>query len=654
MNPTPFYRLVPKTPVENLRWRIRIRKAALGDKELQAIVRQACEDDICFFISAMCWLIEPRDEIKTIPFLLWEHQIDAVLTLVKSVQEATTEDPIDVFFDKSRGQGATWICLYIILWFWLKDPLFSAGIISRSIEAVDKKNYPGSLFPKLDWAISMLPYWMLPKEWNERKHRSQTDHVIFNPDTRGTVSGTACTAEAFSGDRLSVAMYDEAAKVKHEDLDEGMNSIQHVTNTRWVVSTHYGDSGPFYKAITQGAWKPVGEVKPFGKSGVYGNASGSFKVVLDWCDNPSHNRLLYRYDHGKFTAARPEDAEEVAKYIARIRKNGVWDKLVRRQFVKDGRYRSPWYDRKCLAESATPRGVAQDIDRDPRGTVGKCFSTELMDKMEKEQCRPPLWEGDVILRDGDLKLMEREGGSLRLWFKPGFDNLPPTGRYVTAADIAWGTGNEFAANSCLSGANAENGEQILEYVDGNIAPPKFARLCVAICEWLYDALFIWEAAGATGGAFKSEVMKQCCYWNVWMREKIDVRTREKTSQPGWVNNRIEHKRDLFQCLGIAMDEGEFVPRSKELITECGGWENKDPKTMAYTGTGHGDRAIAAGMLWLAMEDLRRISLDNSKEPDETDNGWNMAGRAARRAATSKRDHDDDLAGFRRQPSTADW
>ena len=62
-------------------------------------------------------------------------------------------------------------------------------------------------------------------------------------------------------------MYDEAAKVKQDDFQDGLNSIQHVTNTRWVVSTHYGDSGPFYDMIFDDTWTPVGEVKAWAGRG---------------------------------------------------------------------------------------------------------------------------------------------------------------------------------------------------------------------------------------------------------------------------------------------------------------------------------------------------------------------------------------------------
>ena len=519
---SPFYDLaVTSSPAANLRWRIALREAALHDVELQAVLRQACFDDVLFFLAFAGWLVEPRAAIKVIPFIPWEHQEGAIQIIVKAIQEATIEKPIDVIFDKSRGQGATWIFLWVFVWFWLREPMFAAGIISRNIEAVDKKNYKGSLFPKIDWMLPMLPQWMLPAGFNPTHDRSRTDHVWHNPELDGTISGTACTAEAFSGERLSAAAYDEAAKVPQLEFQECMNSISHVTNVRLVVSTHYGDSGPFYDMIFGATWTAVGEVKPLGGSGVYINAAGSYKVILDWKDNPTQSRLAYRVVSGQAFPLRAEEAGDVQRYFSRLKTNGNWAKLNRKGFVKEGQIRSPWYDRKCLAEDATPAGVAQDIGRDPRGTVGKLFNTEVLDEMDKTQTRPPVWEGEAIVRDGKLHLMASEGGPLKLWFKPGLDGSAPEGNYVVSADPGSGIESGDSGNSTICGGNASTGEQVLEF-SRQLSESRLADLAVALAEWLDDALLIWEAQGTYGKRFAIRVLSEICYGNVWKRPSVSL------------------------------------------------------------------------------------------------------------------------------------
>jgi hypothetical protein len=587
----------------------------------------------------------------------WPHQVDAILALESSLEESqnSMEDLIDVLMDKSRAQGGSYIALGVGLKHWLFDPMFSQSLISRNMDCVDNARDPDSLMYKLDFLIQNLPWWMRPKDFVWKRDRSISEHSWTNREMASTAVGYAASGDVGSGGRKSNCLFDEVAKFDDQRpgmAQEALDSTAHTTNNRWLISTHKGDSGVYFDMVFGDTWEPVSEIHPWGGSGVFRNKSGGIKIVLDWRDNPSQNRLAYRFSHGQFFPERPEEAAEVAKYAKEMQKNGNWNRLQRRGFVKENQLRSRWYDRRCLQKGATPRSIAQELDRNPKGSVGKCFTMEVIEKAAKAHCKPPVWEGEAMVHDGQLHLVERLGGNLRLWFKPGLHNDPPAGKYCVAADISTGTGGEYAANSCLCGGDAATGEQVLEYVDSNITPSRLGRLAVAICEWLSDALLIWESAGPTGGGFKKEVMQEINYSNIYWRGKEDSFFDEKTRIPGWLNNRIEHKRELFERLEIAMDDGDFMPRSEDLIKECGGWEWKDPKTMIYKGTGHGDRAIAAGMCRIGMKELG-CSLDKTKEEEETEvYEFHMAGRLARRQAAENRDEDDDLAGFRREKAGA--
>ena len=627
----PYFDLVPTEAAANLAWRANVREAAVDDPDLQEALRQACFEDPLFFFAAFAWIIEPRGTKKTLPFLLWLHQVPVVLALVKSIRDGSLEreEPVDIIFDKSRAQGATWLCLYVILWLWLHEPLFAAGIMSRNMEAVDKKNDLGSLFPKLDWAIGMLPYWLRPQGFNQKRDRSITDTMWTNCGLGGTIAGTACTAEAFSGSRLSVLFYDEAAKVKQTDFQAAMDSTQHVTNVRWIVSTHYGDSGPFYDMV-------------------FGEAVGTV-ITLDWKDNPTQNKLAYRFVKGVAQAVNPDDYERVLKYAEKNK--DTLEKLKRRNFIKEGKIRSPWYDKKCLQKGATPRGIAQDLDRDPRSTVGKLFYPEILDEMEAKKVRPHLWRGDAFIHQGSLKLIENQDGPLKLWFKPLLDGDPPKGNYVVGADIGTGVLGDTASNSVLEGGNSNTGEQVLEYVI-QTAEARFAHMAVAICEWLWDAYLIWEAQGSTGKRFATAIVSEIGYWNIWKRPNVQVGHKTASTQLGWVNNRPADKRDLFGDFVLAMDDEEFIPRSAEMITECRGWEEPEPDKIIYKGaTGHGDRAIAGGLCWKGMKEMRGTlgtAIDKMNEESNYDvYEYSLAGRVARREMAERHEDDDDFAGFTR-------
>ena len=641
----PFIGRVPKDPMENVRWRMRMRQLALHDRELQRALYDASMADILFFFNAFCWLQEPRLKDKVIPFVTWPHQDPAILVLDEVITESekTLEDAIDVVADKSRAQGATYLCLGIILRRWLRDPLFAACLVSRHMEAVDDTSM-NSLIGKLDWMIGMLPYWMLPEGFNATRDRSYTKHAWVNVENEAFVSGSAATGDVFSGGRGTVVFFDEVAKFTPSDAEDAMNSTQHVANCRWFVSTHKSDSGVYFDMVMEDTWTAVGGVFLRGGSGVYRNSSGGVKIVLDWRDNPTQSRLSYVFRNHIAVAVDPNEQVEVNGYVEEIRVNGSLDKLRRRGFIKEGRQRSPWYDRQSLRKGATPRGIAQELDRDPRGTVGKVFNVVVLDRMKTEKAKSPVWEGKPAIVDGALRLVPQEEGPLKLWFRPGLDDDPPHGRFVVGADISTGSGGPDAANSALIGGNCFTGEQVLEYTDSAISETHFARLAVAICKWLKGALLIWEASGPTGKRFGNEVLKELYYGNVWMRPREDVRSHEVTQKAGWVNSKTSDKVDLFDHLWVAMDDELFTPRSAEFLKECGGWE-WDGEKITYKGAAHGDRAIAGGLCWKGMHDLTKGGVYKQAESTQTAPVGSIAWHEEQDRIRARKKEGDDAVDF---------
>ena len=621
---TPYIDLCPSDPLENLWWRVRMRAAAARDAGLQEAIRQACFSDVLFFFQSMMWLIEPRSTIKVLPFCLWPHQIPAILTLEDAIasSELNLDEPMDVVIDKSRAQGASWICLGVILRRWLRDSMFMAGLVSKSMDAADNADDPDSLMSKLDWAIKMLPWWMKPVGHNPDRDRLYSKHSWVNPDTGGSIIAYAATGDVASGGRKTVFLFDEVAKFEASDAQDALNSTQFVTNCRFFVSTHKGDKGVFYDMV-------------------YGDSGGK-KIVLDWQQNPTHTRLAYRIVGGSHFPLRENETQAVRKYISENKLN--LEKLKRRGFLRDGRLRSPWYDRQCLRPRATPRSIAQELDRDPRGTVGKLFPSEVLDEMQARKVRTPLWEGRATVRDDVLHLTEQVDGPLKLWFELGLANAAPVGKYAVGADVATGGGVEEPSNSALVAGNARTGEQVLEYTDPAISETRFARLAVAICKWLGNAQLIWEAQGPTGKRFATTVMQELGYGNVWLRPKEGSIVRGSTgNRAGWNNNRTSDKADLFEDFWVAMDEDQFLPRSDALLKECGGWE-WDSEKIIYKGTGHGDRSIAGGLCWKVMKDFQQMGLDKEEKIVQTAPYGTLAWRIEKQKRIIGVDQDDGGSG----------
>lgn len=591
---TPYIGYVPKDIAKNLRWRQRVRRAAHADLELQADLKQACFEDVLFFFNFAGWCYEPRASWKVRPFVTWPHQDPAIVAMDEAITHAEeTEEPTTVVADKSRGQGATWIFLLVFLRRWLRDPLFTAGVVTRNEKLVDSLRNPDALMWKIGWELEMLPRWLLPKGWNAGKHRSLTDHSILNPETGATIVGEAATGDIGRGGRRTVWGLDEFGAFAEERLGidyKVLDSVNHNTNCKIIVSTHHGDQGAYYEIATE-------------------EPSTSIKVILDWKDNPTQNRLMYRYAKGLTFAVRNEEAAEVAGYTEACRRQGIYDRLSRRGFKLDG-IRSPWYDAKCMEAGATPRGIAQELDRNPHGAAPKLFDSETIASVKAKCCLPPLLRGRLVYDSETLEMRppyvaQSDSGELRLWVQPDSLGQMPRGKYKIGIDISSGTAGTHTSNSVACVINTFTGEQVAEWVSNAMIPSKFAQICAILGHWFDKAELIPEAN--FGAGFLRVLIDELAYPNLYYRENEIEGIHKKTKKPGFWTGSDDIKFKLLEQLQIGMAEGAFTPRSKELLEECPEYEWKNGRIVhvgsarttdeGSKGKAHGDRVIAAAIAW---------------------------------------------------------
>lgn len=582
-----------------------------------------------------CWLFEPRALVKEIPFCTWPHQDPCILTMDQAITDSERrQEPIDVVVDKSRGQGATWMYLMVFLRRWLRDPMFSAGLVTRNEKLVDSTRDPDTLMWKFHWALEQLPPWMIrPSPIGYT--RLISDHIIMNNANGATICGYSATGDVARGGRKTTFALDElgaADWIRAENDYSAMDSTQHVTNCRLLVSTYGADRGAFFEAATED--------------------TDAIKVILDWHNNPIQNRLAYQLQsNGKVVAERADEQAEVEKYIKKNKRR--FQKLERRGHTMENKIRSPWYDSECSRPNATPRSVAKELDRNPRGAVGKVFDVDVLDRMTEECCQTPLWQGRLVADSQTATvggLIRQENGPLKLWFLPGLDNMVPYGSYVVGCDISAGGTGEYSSNSVACGINAASGEQVFEYTIKGLAPTKFARVCVALARWFRNACLGWEATGP-GHQFEPEVA-ELAYYNIYYRPPplLELGNPKYQRKPGWWNGRDEDKGLLFEHFCIGMDEGKMTPRSEQMVKECGEYEWADGKIVhaptkaqrgGATGKAHGDRCIAGGVAWLLCRDRAKIGLDRSEPLAENAEYGSFAWREEQERARQRKFTDED-------------
>ena len=487
--------------------------------------------------------------------------------------------------------------------------MFSAGYVTRNEALVDSATDDSTLFWKLAWAINHLPWWMVPAGFDMKKHRSLSGHSILNPANGATLVGYAAGQDVAAGGRKTVFTADEfgakdfIAGGKDESV---MESLHDVTSCLRLVSARYADSGVFHNACEDPD-----------HDGIH--------LILDWKDNPIHGKNSYVVRDNVAEARKEEEREAVSAYHGKhpdLRK-----RLENKGFKWEGVVRSPWYDMRCLRPTATPRLIASQLDRDPRGAVGKVFPSDLLDRMKREKCKAPIWQGTPVFDSETLALkglIEREDGPLKLWFRPGPDFSCPVGPYTVGCDVAIGSDGAYSSNSVASVIDNRTGEQVVEYTVNGVPMIKFARICVGLAMWLRKAYLGWEDSGMVG-PYAKEIMEVLYYNNVLMRDAPAIGVKTKTRKPGWWNGKDEHKADLFEKLALGMETNRYTPRSEDLVRESGEYEwekgkiiHQPTKNRGAQERAHGDRCIAAGVAWLMYgEGFGMDSIDSGVESGET-------------------------------------
>ena len=538
------------------------------------------------------------------------HQEPVFVAMDKAIDDAAAEErAIDVLLDKSRAQGGTFGYLWIDLRRWLRDAMFSAGYVTRNEMLMDSSTDADTLFWKLAWAIERLPFWMVPRGFNMKQHRSLSAHSILNPANGATLVGYAAGQDVGAGGRKTVFTCDEfgARDFISGGKDESvMEALHDVCNNIRLVSARYADAGVFHEACED-------------------PDSTGLHLILDWKDNPIHSVNSYVVREGRPEAKKPEDQGAVNDYHGE--NPDLRQKLERKGFKFEGVVRSPWYDMRCLRPTATPRLIASQLDRDPRGAVGKVFPSDLLDRVKREKCKPPVWQGTPVFDSETLRLkglVTRNDGPLKLWFRPGPDHSCPLGPFTIGCDIAIGSDGAYSSNSVASGIDDRTGEQVVEYTIKGMPMIKFGRVVVGLSMWLRNAFLGWEDSGMVG-PFAKEIMEVLYYGNVYYRDVAEIGSRKKTRKAGWWNGKDEHKADLFEKMALAMETEGYTVRSVDLIRECGEYEwdkgkiiHQPTKNRGATEKAHGDRCIAAGVAWLLYsEGLGGIAVDSNEEAGQT-------------------------------------
>ncbi len=566
---TPFEHQVPTDLKENLLWREKIFQKVLEDPGYARTIWNACAADPIFYINGFLYTYDPRlepSQPSQVPFILYPFQRDGILETISSIGRE------DLFIEKSRDMGASWLAITAIEYLWHFKRMLSFLLVSRNVDYVDKAGDPKSLFWKIDFIHRYLPKWLMPKGFNSEKHRMSLH--LKNPDNESVIDGESTTGEVARGDRRTAILLDEFAVVP--EGQKVLSSTRDATRTRLFNSTPAGVNNAYY-SIRQT------EIK---------------KLRFFWTDHPLKSAGLYRIKENEELEILDPDGypENYDPFGQRWRER------------LDGLPRSPWLDEQCKRAS-TWQEIAQEIMIDYLGSDHQFFLPEAIQSAIDKFAREPDYTGMLdydSLTGEPSEFREDKNGNLQIWGSlDEKKRLTLDNKYAMGCDVSAGTGS---SNSTINAYDIKTNTKVLEYANPYIRPEEFAKQAVAVAHWLHNAYLAWESNGV-GRQFGSRVM-ELGYGNIYFRKREETISKKITQIPGWASTK-ESKLVLIGNYRAAIEKHMLINRSRVALEECleyifmsqGGVahtkeNNKEDPTGARDN--HGDRVIADALAWRCM------------------------------------------------------
>ena len=202
-------------------------------------MRTASTDPV-FFINKFLYTFDPKREPYHLPFILFDYQEELVRELVLCIRQGE-----DIFIEKCREMGVTYVTLAVLLWFWRYIPGSNFLLGSRKEQYVDNrsgtgageiKNKEESLFGKLQYFIDRVdmtfPY-ILPSGFNKKKNFAYMS--LVNPDNGNVISGESSNPNFSRGGRHKAVLLDEFAFWDNDSSAWGATAD--TTNCRIVLTT---------------------------------------------------------------------------------------------------------------------------------------------------------------------------------------------------------------------------------------------------------------------------------------------------------------------------------------------------------------------------------------------------------------------------------
>lgn len=235
----------------------------------RSVIYNLCRQDCIFWIENFAWTFDPRSNKKHLPVVLFDYQKDAIKYMIDHINGGQ-----NFLIEKSRDMGVSWLVTYVFLWYWLFGEGISFLMGSYREKEVDDGPNVDALFGKLEYTIRNLPEWMLPPDFNMKKHRTKLK--LINPENGNIITGSTMNPNFGRGARKTAIFYDELGF--------------------WETARDSWESGADTTACQ------IANSTPAGKNYYYKlRISGMDVLTLPWTKHPLKDDKWYEYEKARRT-----------------------------------------------------------------------------------------------------------------------------------------------------------------------------------------------------------------------------------------------------------------------------------------------------------------------------------------------------------------
>ena len=587
--------IYPKTRQENIEFRAKI---FMADEKIRSMARELAFKDILFFFNVFAWTYgvdveRGGTEKHPLPFITYLFQDDAILKIVDAIEQGE-----NLFIEKTRDVGVTWMILTVFDWFWLKGGGSNFRIGSRKEDYVDKAGDMDTHFEKIRFQLARLPGWMLPKGFDLKKHCPYMR--LINPENGNAIIGEATNKDFGRGGRQRACLFDEFPVWEFQE--EAWRSASDATKSKIAVGTPEGAGNKFAELSR------TTEVKR--------------KLRLHWSQHPLKTGTSEKHLE---KVSRREVFDVVGGYVVEVGKDQTT--APPGCYVDQyGKLRSEWYDNEH--ERRDRDNVASNLDIDYLTTGRPIFDTMKCDLRLREaksgERGDLMWKvRPIFSSDGgycinqnqlEVEFVKNVNGIYEVWQHPreDFDN-----GYVIGADTAEGL-EQGDYDSAYCDFRGEDKLKTVASLHGKFKIHEYAEELAKFGVY-YKRAYVNIERNNHGHGVIQQTMK--FYNQLWHKDLFTRGYAELTDQIGFSTTTIS-KPVIIGTLGKAISNEEFV------CDDAGFWKEtltfvEDDGRMEAQGKSRGqkcydDRVMAKAItLWTHLN----MPLPSMKRKQEQLVGW---------------------------------